>query len=74
MTRRDAARVQEQPKLVNRIFVCGFSVKRKGVSELLVGGNLVKFLLKRTQQFHINYMTGLHHLFIGVSLAKENKR
>lgn len=66
MTGGKAPRAQEQPQLVNNIFVHGYSVKHR---ELLVGDSLVKFLLKMTQSFHINYVTGGHNLFIGVSMA-----
>lgn len=43
----------------------------KAVSEQLVGDVLVKFLLKSTQYFHINYAMGVQELF---SLATESKR
>jgi len=43
----------------------------KAVSEQLVGDVLVKFLLKSTRYFHINYATGVQELF---SLATESKR
>lgn len=73
-TRGNAVHAQERPKLVSRIFTYDFSAAQKGVSEQLVTDTLVKFLLKCAQYFHINYVTGVHKHFIGISLGKENKR